>query len=157
MHAQLKVVEDDNEFQPVMLATQDQLNLYWPQAAPLLQKVVDRGTYDGRTVQELYMGVLEHRLQAFVIARDGGEMPEISQIVITELVQQPQMAAMTVVAIGGKQADLFRSKFWKHICSWAYMSGIRMMECYVVPGREHMVSTGGFKPAYSLMRKDLTE
>jgi len=51
LHAQLKVVEDDNEFQPVMLATQDQLNLYWPQAAPLLQKVVDRGTYDGRTVQ----------------------------------------------------------------------------------------------------------
>ncbi len=52
---------------------------------------------------------------------------------------------------------VFYRKYWKKLCGWAYMNGVRVMEGWVAPGMERVISRYNFKRAYMLMRYDLTE
>jgi N-acyl-L-homoserine lactone synthetase len=45
--------------------------------------------------------------------------------------------------------------FWKHVCSWAMINGVKKMECTVSPAMERILKSVGFKQQYIKMRQDL--
>ena len=54
--------------------------------------------------------------------------------------------------------DLLKSKFWKHVCSWAFMSGASQLEAQAVsPAIERILQRYGFNTVYTTMRLDLAE
>ena len=57
----------------------------------------------------------------------------------------------------GHQMDLLKSKFWQHVCSWAFMSGASNLEASVSPAVARIIKRYGFTPVYTTMRLNLTE
>ncbi len=144
-------------YEPLLLSSQDLVNTYWGATAPLLEKVVEESMHGEMTVQDMYDSVLAGRFYAFVLKNDEGESPDVAFVLILEINKYPQLNMMNIVALGGRQLDLLRSKYWSHICGWAYMNGARQLEALVSPNMERVLEEFGFKEVYKLVRLDLTE
>ena len=64
---------------------------------------------------------------------------------------------MNIAALGGRELDLLTSKFWEHVCSWAYMNGVRTMQASASPAMARILKRYGFNKTYEMVRLDLTE
>lgn len=157
--ANLKVVETDPlaNYEPLLLSTVEILDGYWPQCAELLQPVVDEAMNGEMTVADMYQGIREGRMYGLVAKDDTGEAPEVALVLVLEPVQYPQKMLLNITAIGGQQLNLLQSKFWTHVCSWAYMNGVREMQAMVSPAMARIIGKFGFESVYTVMRMPLTE
>jgi hypothetical protein len=64
---------------------------------------------------------------------------------------------MNILVLSGTELEALYEKFWVKLCGWMYMNGIRTVEGWVTPAMQRVISRFGFKPAYTLMRLDLSE
>ena len=96
-------------------------------------------------------------MYCLVAKNDDGELPDVALALILELIAYPQYTVMNITAIGGRELSLLRDKFWKHVCSWAYMNGVRQMQASVSPAMARMLKAYGFNPTYQTLRMSLTE
>ena len=153
----LKLIETASpsieEFEPLLITTREQLDQYWPQMAYWLEPCVAK--MNGEVVlQDLYDSVRDARTAAIIAKcdRDG------AFVLILEGKAYPRLHCISVIAIGGRQMDLLKSKFWKHVCSWAFMSGASKLEAQAVsPAVERILRRYGFNTVYTTMRLDLAE
>jgi hypothetical protein len=161
----LSVVEKEQEakkpslddYEPLLLATQELLDRYWPQAAVHLERVVNEAMHGELTVEDIYQATLEGRMYVMVAKNDDFELPDVKFVLVLEVRQYPRYAAMNVVAIAGSDLRHLMKRFWGKICSWAYINGVRKFECSVAPAMERILSSAGFERHYVQMRQDLTE
>lgn len=156
----LKVVSNPKDplegYDPLIIATKDILDTYWSQTAEILQPCIDT-MYGEMTMQDVYEGILAGRMYCIIAKNDTGEIPDVALAMIMETATYPRFTALHITAIGGRQLDLFQSKFWNHVCSWAFMSGVRKMQASVSPAMARIVSRYGFEKVYEMVRMDLTE
>ena len=159
----LKVVEPVVErdtlegYEPLLLATGEQLNTYWPQVAAVLQRCVDDAMDGEMTMQDIYEAVCAGRMYALIAKNDEGEVPDVALALILELQAYPQFPVLHIAALGGRELDLLQSRFWKHVCSWAFMNGVRTMQACVSPAMARILKRYGFNKTYEMVRLNLTE
>jgi len=151
------VVDPTEGFEPLFLSSQPLLDAYWPQASAVLQRCVDKAMHGEMTMDDIYDRLVAGQMWCLVAKNDDGELPQVSLALILELIVYPQFTVMNIAAIGGRELGALRDKFWGHVCSWAYMSGVREMQASVSPGMARMLKGYGFSETYRTVRKVLTE
>ena len=158
----LKLVESGVEsplagFEPLMLSTVELLDTYWLALLPALQRVVDEAMHGELTTDDIYTAIKAGHMYGVVAKNDDGEEPEVALVMILETITYPQYVVLNIVALGGRELDLVKSKFWKHMCSWAFMNGVRTMQASVSPAMARILKGFGFESVYVTVRKSLTE
>ena len=158
----LKVVQEEQVdpltgFEPLLLSSVDLLDTYWLQTAVVLQPVVEKAMNGEMTLDDIYDGIKAGRIYCVIAKRDVGEIPEVAIAIAMQIVIYPQFSVLDIIALGGRQLNLFKSKFWQHLCSWAFMNGIRTMEASVSPAMARILKGYGFEQVYVTVRKPLTE
>ena len=159
----LKLVEPTVErdtlegYEPLLICTGEQLETYWPQMADVLQRCVDKAMHGEMTVNDIYEGIKAARMYAMIAKNDEGELPDVALVLILETQAYPQYTVLNIAALGGRELDLLKSKFWTHVCSWAFMNGVRTMQASVSPAMARILKRYGFNKIYETVRLDLTE
>ncbi len=143
--------------EPLLVSTVEMLDTYWPQTSMVLQGCVDDAMHGEMTMQDIYEGVKAGRMYALVAKNDDGELPDVALALILETQAYPQFTVLNIAALGGRELDLLKSRFWKHVCSWAFMNGVRTMQASVSPAMARILKRYGFNKIYETVRLDLTE
>jgi len=158
---QLQVIEDKDKnvelvYEPQLLSTVELIDKYWGQCEPHIQRCLD-GMHGEMKTEDLYSRALKGEVFIIVAKCDEPEVPDVKLVIITELVTYPRFTAMNVVALGGKDLRNCMKMFWKDVCGWAKVCGVRKIECSVHPAMERVLASAGFERHYVQMRQDLTE
>lgn len=146
-----------DDFEPLLLATKEQFDTYWTATKPLLEKCVKRAMHGEMTIDDIYNSALQGKMYIFVVKCDKTITKSVKLALVLEIVHYPKLAAMNIVALGGSDLDALHAKYWKMLCGWAYMNSVRVIEGWVSPAMERVISQYGFKPVYTHMRLELTE
>lgn len=146
-----------DDYEPLLLSTPEHFNHYWSAIRPLLDKCVRRAMHGEMTVDDIHTLAMQKQVYVFIVKNDRMLTPSVKLAVVLEAVHYPRMAALNIMALSGSDLEYFYQKYWNKLCGWAYMNGARIMEGWVAPAMERMVSRYKFKRAYTLMRFDLTE
>lgn len=144
-------------FEPQFLSTVELLDTYWPQAAQVLERCVDDAMHGEMSLNDIYEGVKAGRLICLVAKNDEGELPEVALALVMETLAYPQFTVLNIVALGGRELELLKSKFWKHVCSWAFMCGVRHLQASVSPAMARILKRYGFNQVYATLRMGLSE
>ena len=148
---------DIEEFTPLLITTSEQLDQYWPQMAYWLEPCVEKAMHGEMTLSDIYNAVKTGSMAAIIAKCDTHGSHDVAFVLILEGKPYPKLHCINVVAIGGHQMDLLKSKFWQHVCSWAFMSGASNLEASVSPAVARIIKRYGFTPVYTTMRLNLTE
>jgi len=146
-----------DEFDALLLSTKEQFDKYWSAAKPLIEKCIKRSMHGELTVDDVYALALQQKMYVFIVKCDKGIVPAIKLALVLEIVNYPRLPAMNILALGGEELDALYEKYWKSLCGWAYMNGVRAIEGWVSPAMERVISRYGFKHVYTHMRLNLTE
>lgn len=146
-----------DEFDALLLSTKEQFDKYWAATKPLIEKCIKRSMHGELTADDVYAMALQQKVYVFIVKCDKGIMPAIKLALVLEIVNYPRLPAMNILALGGEELDALYEKYWKRLCGWAYMNGVRAIEGWVSPAMERVISKYGFKHVYTHMRLDLTE
>ncbi len=144
-------------FEPLLLSTVETVDRYWPQTAEVLQRCVDKAMHGEMTLDDIYERIKAGQMHGLIAKKDEGELPQVAVALILEPVVYPQYTVLNVTALGGRKLDLFKTKFWEHVCSWAFMNGVRTLQASVSPAMARMLVSYGFHSVYQTVRMDLTE
>ena len=145
------------EYEPQLLSSKELLDRYWGQCVPLFEKCIEKQMDGELDVDDIYSRALKGQMFVFAVKNDSTELPDVKLALALELVYYPKYTAMNVVALGGKDLRNMIDMFWKHVCGWAKICGIKKMECSVNPAMQKILETVGFKQQYVQLRQDLTE
>lgn len=146
-----------NDYEPLLLSTQELINAHWETAAPLLQKCLDKGGDEEATLEDLYEKLIMGQAFMFVCRADTVDGPDVKLAIILNIVRYPRLDVLNVMALGGSALQHFRDRFWKAVCGWAYMNGARALEGHVPSrGMQKILKNFGFEPVSVLMRFPLT-
>lgn len=149
-----------DEYEPILLGSHDLLNAYWPHVQPLLEKCVSRATHGEYTIKDLRDLAYAGRIYIFALVNDKHD-PTVERkcqlAVALETINYPRLPALNILAVGGSGLSMAHKKYWKMLCGWAYMSGVRAIDGWVGPGMKRTSEALGFKAVYTHMRYDLTE
>ena len=146
-----------DEYEPLLLTTQEQFTKYWPRASKLVDKCIKRSMHGEMTVEDIHNLALQQQAYVFVVKNDKGIQPDVKLVVVLEVLRYPKLPALNILALAGSDLEALYEKFWQKLCGWAYMNGIRAIEGMVSPAMQRVISKYGFKPVYTQMRLDLTE
>jgi hypothetical protein len=146
-----------NDYEPLLLSTQEQFDKYWPRASKLVDKCIKRSMHGEMNVDDIKNLALQQRAFVFVVKNDKGIQPDVKLVVVLEIAGYPRRSIMNILVLAGSDLEVFYEKFWQKLCGWAYMNGIRAIEGCVSPAMQRVITKYGFKPTYTLMRLDLTE
>ena len=156
----LQVVEKENtdlKYEAQLLSTKELIDKYWGQCTPLLQRCREKAMHGEMLVEDLYTRALKGEVFVIVAKNDDTEVPTVKLVIVMELVYYPRFTAMNVVALGGKELKTMIQMFWKDVCGWAKICGVKKVECSVHPAMEKILTSAGFERHYVLLRQDLTE
>jgi len=146
------------DYEPLFLSSVNILDIYWGQTCEVLGPCIDDAMHGEMTLDDIYNRIKAGQMYCLVFKNDEGELPDVALAMIMELIAYPQYTVMNIAAIGGRELErLLKNKFWKHICSWAYMNGVRQMQASVSPAMARIIKSYGFKPTYQTLRMSLTE
>jgi hypothetical protein len=146
-----------DDYEPLLLVTQEQLDKYWPCASKLIEKCIKRSMHGEMDVNDIKQMVIAKQAFAFVVKNDQCIQPDVKLVVVLEVLHYPKLPAFNILVLAGSELDVFFEKFWKKLCGWAYMNGVRAIEGMVSPAMQRVISRYGFKPVYTQMRLDLSE
>jgi hypothetical protein len=145
------------DYDALLLSTQEQFDKYWPATKPLVEKCIKRSMHGEITIDDIYALATQGKMYVFIVKSDKGIRPDVKLALVLEIVNYPRLPAINILALGGSDLDPLYDKFWKKLCGWAYMNGIRAIEGWVSPAMERVITRYGFKHVYTHMRFDLTE
>ena len=145
------------EYEPQLLSTKELIDRYWGQCSSLFQKCIDKQMYGEMDVEDIYSRALKGEMFIIVIKNDSTEIPDVKLALALELVYYPKYTAMNVAVMGGSDLKNLISMFWKPICGWARVCGIKKMVCSVHPAMQRILESVGFEQQYIQLRQDITE
>jgi hypothetical protein len=146
-----------DDYEPLMITNKDQLDKYWTYMKPLIDKCVKRAMKGEMNSEDIHTMILQQKVHAFIVRSDKCIQPDVKLVVIVEPSAYPKLYAMNILVLAGSELEVFYEKFWVKLCGWMYMHGVRTVEGWVSPAMQRVISRFGFKPAYTLMRLDLSE
>jgi hypothetical protein len=120
-------------------------------AAPLLEPVIQEAAKGEFTVDDLYDLNLKGKAITAVIEQDG----QAVMAVVFEFVHYPQMMAVNIMALGGKDLEGSVAEFWDGFKAWCKEAGAQAIEAACSPGMTRLLSKYGFEPTYQLVRTEL--
>ncbi len=147
--------QDLSNYEPIMLASPELFEKYWLPAVPLIQKCIDRTMHGEMTVDDIMRLTIEEKMWVMVLKSDKFEKPEVKFVLVLEVAHYPQFSSLNVVVIGGANLKMLIKRYWGFVCGWAYIIGIRRMECLVSPAMERILQGVGFKRGPVKMFQDL--
>jgi hypothetical protein len=154
---EVPTVDPIEGFEPLFLSTVELLDTYWLQTAVLLNRCLEDDMHGEMTLEDIYDGIKAGQMYALIAKNDDGEIPEVAFVFIFQLILYPQKTVMNITAMAGRAMRLLGTKYWKHVCSWAYMNGVREFQASVSPAMARVAERYGFQQVYATIRMDLTE
>lgn len=142
-------------FRPIQVVSTEMLEAFWPHVEPLLQRSIDRYGAKEMSIYDLAGLVRDGKVQLVVVTNDPtGLAPytKVELVLAVEVVLYPQLPALNIVAIGGRNLKRYKKRFWDMFKGWAYMNGARAIEASVGPAMQRVIAKWDFEPAYVLMR-----
>jgi hypothetical protein len=130
----------NNEYEPLLLSTQELLNRHWPIVEPMLRKC--EGDYN---TEDMFAALLRGEMFIFVIAKETIDGPDVALAVLMQPLVYPRRTAMNIVAVAGKDLRKWMRKYWGFLYAWAFMNGARAIESPVPPAVERLLGGFGFK------------
>lgn len=130
----------NNEYEPLLLSTQELLNRHWPIVEPMLKEC--EGDY---TTGDMYAALLRGEMFILVIARETIDGPDVALAVLMQPLVYPRRTAMNIVAVTGRDLRKWMRKYWDFFYAWAFMNGARAIESPVSPAVERLLGGFGFK------------
>ena len=118
-------------YEPQLLSTKELIDKYWGPCVPLLDQCIKRAMHGEMLVEDLYTRALKGEVFIIVAKNDDTETPTVKLVIVLELVTYPRFTAMNVVALGGKDLKNLIQMYWKDVCSWAKVCGVKKIECSV--------------------------
>lgn len=154
LKSQISLVSNDSYegYNPQLLGSQELINRYWPQVALILRTCVNDEAPGLSDLERIHSDLHAGQKQLFVVHNDM----DVKLAIVTEVNEYADMAALSIVALGGEQLELFKSKYWSAFKGWAYMNGIRTIEADVSPAMERIVKPYGFERESIRVRMPLT-
>lgn len=146
------------KYEPIQLVNEQLLAGYWPIIEEHIRRCMKR-TKGEMSVEDIYDMIKTNRATCIVIANDRtGTHPERNAVLtlVVEPINYPQMPVISIIALGGSELGMLHSHYWEQFKGWAFMNGARAIEAWVQPGMRRVIEKWEFKPAYTLMRLDLT-
>ena len=145
------------DFEPLLVSTVEQLDTYWPQMAYWLEPCVEKAMHGEMVLGDIYNAIKTNRMHAIIAKCDTHGSHDVALVLVLEPLVYPKLSAINIVALGGRKLDLLKSKFWEHVCSWAFMNGARSLQASVSPAMARIIQRYGFTPVYTTMRLNLME
>jgi len=136
---------DLSNYEPIVLATQDMFLKYWGAAVPLLQRCIDKMMIGEMNLNDIKDLAFQQQLFVVVLKSDMFEKPLVKFVMVLEVKRYPRFASMNVLAVGGENLKALLKRVWPHVQGYAYMLGIRCMECSVSAALERVLQSVGFK------------
>lgn len=136
---------DLSNYEPLVLATQEAFARYWGATAPLLQRCIDKAFIGEMDINDIKDLAFRQQFFVVVLKSDLFETPMVKFAMVLEVKRYPRFAAMNVVAIGGENLKALLKRVWPHVQGYAYILGIRCMECSVSAAMERVLQGVGFK------------
>ena len=154
LKSQLSLVNNDSldGYDPQLLGTQELIKAYWPQVALILRSCVKDEVPSMSDLESILEDLLAGRKQLFIVHKEM----DVKLAIVTEVNLYADLASLSIVALGGEQLTLFKSKFWTAFKGWAYMNGVRLIEADVSPAMERVVKPYGFERESIRVRMPLT-
>lgn len=146
-----------DDYDALLLSTKEHFDKYWPAAKPLIEKCIKKSMHGEITIDDIYNLALQGKFYVFIAKCDKTMVPSVRLALVLEIVNYPRLPALNILALGGTDLQPLYEKFWKKLCGWAYMNGVRAIEGWVSPAMERVISRYGFKHVYTHMRLNLTE
>lgn len=128
--------------------TTDKLESYWPVLAPLIEPALDEEI----AIEDVYHQAMDERMAIMSIA-DGGE---IVASCVCEFVDYPQLRALRVVALGGKDMKKWLSQLIEFLDTWAIEQKMDRVEQMGRDGWMRVLNEYGYKKRYTFMTKELS-
>lgn len=138
-----------NNFQPLLLSTQELINIYWDAAEPHIRKFVDNVVPEEETVENIEQVVRNGRAVMFVVKEDTVEGPVVDLVMIVELCAYTKFTSFNIKVLAGRNLKQHADNFFDYFKGWAYMTGVRAIEGFVSPSMERYVEKLGFKRSKS--------
>ena len=152
------VVPLGDDYQPLQLVTPQLLDRFWPQASQLFERCVSKALNGEYTTDNILEMARVGKAMIIVVTNDTtGEHPDtdVSLALAIEPVLYPQLNAINILALGGRNLVASKNKHWDSFIGWAYMNGARMIEANVSPSMMRMIKRWGFEPVYTQARFSL--
>ena len=148
----------ENSFEPLLLSTREQFDIYWAYAEPYIKDCLDKTTHGEIETHHIYERALAAQMYIIIVKSDAGPEPGVKLVLVFEPRVYPNLSALNLLALGGSDLMSLSGKYWEKLLGWAYMNGVRAIEGLVCnPAMERVIKRLGFKPVYTHMRLDLTE
>jgi len=145
------------DYEPLLLSSINILDIYWGQVCEALAPCIDDAMHGEMTLDDIYNRIKTGQMYCLVFKNDDGELPDVALALVLEILAYPQYSVMNVVAMGGRELRSLRDKYWKHVCSWAYVNGVRTLQACAPPTVARLLRSCGFEPVYQTLRMSLTE
>lgn len=145
------------DYEPLLVSSKDQMDTYWSEMKPLLERCITRATHGEFNADDIYTQAIEGRAFVFIVKSDKPIRKSVKLVLVLELSGYPRLSALNILALGGQDLDALHELYWDKLCGWAYMNGIRVLEGSVSPAMQRVIARYGFKPVYTHMRLELTE
>jgi len=152
-----EVVLNNDDYEPMLLSSKEAFDKYWDACIPHLERCVNEAMHGEMTVDDIYNKALAGQFYVIAVKNDQLEVPDVKLVLVLEVVYYPRYATMNVVALGGKDLRHMIKRFWSYVCGWAYINGVRKMECSVAPAMQKILEAVGFQQQYVQLRQDLKE
>lgn len=120
-------------------------------AAPLLEPVVRDAAKGEFSVFDLFELTKDGKAITALIEKDGQGMMAL----VFEFVHYPQMLAVNIMALGGKDLDESMMEFFEKFKTYCREAGAVAIEASCSPGMTRLLSKYGFEPTYQLVRTAL--
>lgn len=138
-----------NNFQPLLVSTQQLIDVYWPAAKVHVEKFVDSVVPDEETVENIENLIRRGQAFLFVVKDDTVDGPVVDLVMIVELCAYTKFASFNIKVLTGRNLKKHADNFFDYFKGWAYMTGVRALEGFVSPAMERYVSKLGFKRSKS--------
>lgn len=143
-------------YSPLLLASQVQVNAYWPIIEPMLKRCADATMSGEMTTEDIYQEIIKGRAYAFVAQKMMPDGPDVKLVLVFQICAYPQLSAANIIAVAGSDLNFFADRFWKAINGWAYINGIRAFEAHVSDGMQRVLEKLNFSKVANLVRVPVT-
>lgn len=133
----------NNEYSPLLVNSQQQMEQYWPATSVLLQDFINKVTPGEQTIESMYNAILTGQSFLWIVKADTVDGPDVKLALTVEVVNYPKYSALRINALAGRELMVCAKKYWEFMQGWAYMIGVRAFEASVPPGLERLVGKLG--------------
>lgn len=121
----------------------------WERVVPLIEPVIREAARGELTVYDIRRLSEQGKMITALVEDDSGD-PIMAMVF--EFVHYPQILAVNIVALGGRDLDGVQQEFFATFRQWCNSAGVSLIEASCSRAMARMLEPIGFKSTYQVVR-----